>query len=239
VRTDVLGVGFDSLTMDEAVDRALEEIEQRGGNYMVTPNPEIVWLCKKDEALRRIVDEAALVLPDGVGITLGAKILGRPLKTRLPGIDVIACLLAEMARRDQSVFLYGAKPGIAERAEEKLKAKYPGLRIVGTADGYSDDVPVIENIQVAAPDLLLVCLGAPRQEKWMATHMGQVNAGLMAGLGGALDVFSGEVERAPEIWRKLGLEWLHRLLREPRRIGRMIRLPLFLFAVIWQRVRGK
>ena len=239
MRTDVLGVGFDSLTMEQAVKRAQEEIEKREGRYMVTPNPEIVWLCRKDEALRRIVAEAALTLPDGVGITLGAKILGRPLAARLPGIDVITCLLTEMAQRAQSVFLYGAKPGIAERAAENLTAKHPGLQIAGTADGYTEDGPVIEKIQALAPDLLLVCIGAPRQEKWMAAHRGKLNAGFMAGLGGALDVFSGEVRRAPKAWQKLGLEWLYRLIREPRRIGRMLRLPLFVCAVIGQRLRGK
>ena len=113
MRIDVLGVGFDSLTMEQAVTQALEEITARRGRYIVTPNPEIVWLCRTDQALKQVIDGAALVLPDGVGITLGAKILGRPLKARLPGIDFAACLLREMAALGRSVFLYGAKPGIA------------------------------------------------------------------------------------------------------------------------------
>jgi len=237
MRTDILGVGFDSLTMEQATARALEEIAARSGRYIVTPNPEIVWLCRKDQSLGQIVDQAALVLPDGVGITLGAKILGRPLAARLPGIDFVTHLLAEMARQGQSVFLYGAKPGIAEQAGDSLLTRYPGLRIAGTADGYSDDTPAIAAIRAAKPDLLLVCLGAPRQEQWMAKHQNDLDVGLMAGLGGVLDVFSGTVKRAPEIFQKLGLEWFYRLCKEPRRIGRMMRLPLFLFAVIGQRIR--
>jgi len=237
MRIDVLGVGFDSLTMEQAVTQALEEITARRGRYIVTPNPEIVWLCRTDQALKQVIDGAALVLPDGVGITLGAKILGRPLTARLPGIDFVACLLAEMAQSGQSVFLYGAKPGIAERAGEVLLTRYPGLKIAGTADGYSDEEPTIAAIRAARPDLLLVCLGAPRQEQWMARHGASLDAGLMAGLGGALDVFSGTVKRAPKIFQKLGLEWFYRLCKEPRRIGRMMRLPLFLFAVIGQRFR--
>jgi len=235
----VLGVGFDDLTMAEAVGCALDAIESRTGAYVVTPNPEIVWLCRKDSALEQVVSEAELVLADGVGITLGAKILKRPLKARLPGIDFATVLMQEMAGRGQSVFLYGAKPGIAERAGAALLAQYPGLMLAGTADGYGDDGPVIDAIRAAEPDLLLVCMGAPKQEFWMAAHRGQLGAGLMVGLGGALDVFAGTVQRAPVGWRRLGLEWLYRLLKEPRRIGRMMRLPLFLLAVFGQRMRGR
>jgi len=239
VRIEVLGVGFDDLTMDQVVGRALDAIADRAGGYVVTPNPEIVWLCRKNPDLERIVNAAELVLADGVGITLGAKILRRPLRARLPGIDFATYLLEEMAQRGRSVFLYGAKPGIAKRAGQALMAQYPGLKIAGTADGYGEDGPVIDAIRAAEPDLLLVCLGAPKQEIWMAAHKGQLGAGLMVGLGGALDVFAGTAERAPVRWRKLGLEWLYRLMKEPRRIGRMMRLPLFLLAVVWQRIRRR
>jgi len=234
----VLGVGFDDLTVEQSVRLALGEITRRSGGYVVTPNPEIVWLCREDQALHQIIQEADLVLADGVGIILGAKILGRPLQERLPGIDFAQRLMREMARKGQSVFLYGAASGVAVRAGENLADNYPGLRIVGTADGYGEDGPVIGAICEAKPDLLLVCLGAPKQEKWMAAHRGQLDVGLMLGLGGALDVFSGKTQRAPEIWQKLGLEWLYRLIREPRRARRMLRLPLFLLAVIGQRLRG-
>ena len=238
MRTVVLGVGFDDLTMEEAVSLALDEIECRGGGYVVTPNPEIVWLCRENPDFATLVSEARLVLADGVGITMGAKILGRPLKGRVPGIDFGTALFSALAQRSGTVFLYGAKPGVAVRAGENLEAQYPGLRVSGTIDGYGDPEAAAEAIRAVQPDLLLVCLGALRQEQWMAKYQGTLGAGLMAGLGGALDVLSGEVERAPKGWQRLGLEWLYRLLKDPRRIKRMIKLPLFLFAVIAERIRG-
>ena len=137
-----------------------------------------------------------------------------------------------------SLFLFGAKPGVAEKAAENLKSQYPGIVIAGCEDGYhTDDPSVFAHINEAAPDLLLVCLGAPKQERWMAES--GASAGLMAGLGGSLDVFAGVVKRAPEAWCRLGLEWLYRLLSDPRRLGRMMKLPLFLFKVIGQRIRGR
>jgi len=238
VRINVLGVGFDNLNMNEAVSQALEEIAHRGEGYVVTPNPEIVWLCKENPDFAALVSKARLVLADGVGITLGAKILGQPLKARVPGVDFAAALFAELAKHGQSVFLYGAKPGIAERAGMNLEQQYPGLQIVGTANGYGNSTSVVEAIRTAKPDFLLVCLGAPRQEEFMAKYQGTLGVGLMAGLGGTLDVLAGEVTRAPKGWQKLGLEWLYRLLKDPRRAKRMLKLPLFLFAVIGQRIRG-
>ena len=240
MRTDVLGVGFDDLTMEEALSKAEAYLDGRQAAYIVTPNPEIVWECRKDLGLKAIVSEAALVLPDGIGIIYGAKILGRPLMGKLAGYDFAENLMARMAAAGKSVFLFGAKPGVAELAAEKLKTKYSGLVIAGTADGYfKDDGPVVDAINAASPDFLIVGLGAPKQERWMADRRGILSVGLMAGLGGALDGYAGTFQRAPLGWRKANLEWLYRLIKEPKRIKRQIRLPLFLFAVIWQRLRGK
>ena len=239
MRTEVLGVGFDDVTMEQAVEQALLLMETRNGGYLVTPNAEIAWICRKDPSVGALVADAELVLADGVGITLGARILGRPLQARVPGSDFIVQLLKQMAQREQSVFLFGAKPGIAVTAGERIVEQFPGLRVVGTADGYGDDTQVAEAVQEAKPDLLLVCLGAPKQERWMSAQQGSLDVGLMAGLGGMLDVFAGVVERAPERWCRWGFEWLYRLIKEPRRAKRMLKLPLFLFAVIGERLRGK
>lgn len=240
MRVDVLGVGFDDITMDEAVDKALNILDGDRAEYVVTPNPEIVWMCRDDEELNDIVNSASLVLPDGIGVIYGAKILGRPLKSRIPGIDFIQKLFGRLRNTSKSVFLFGAKPGVAEAAAENLKKTYPGLIIAGTADGYfKDDAVPLEKINSAKPDLLLVCLGCPKQEKWMYNNRDKLDVKLMAGLGGSLDVFAGTVKRAPEGFRKLGLEWFYRLIKEPRRIGRMMKLPAFLFAAIGQRLGGK
>ena len=239
-RTDVLGVGFDNVTKAEAVERALELIDAREGRYVVTPNPEIVMLAKENPALKEALAGADIVLPDGAGIVKGAAILGRPMKEKVPGIDFACGVMARLAERGGSVYLFGAKPGVAEAAAETLRTKFPGLVISGTSDGYfSDDGPIIEKIKDAAPDFLLVCLGAPKQELWMAKMSGKLPVGLMVGLGGSLDVFAGTVKRAPEAWQKLDLVWLYRLLKEPRRIGRMMKLPLFVIEAAGERLRGK
>ena len=240
MRTEILGVGYDDVTMAEAVCRGLELMAEHKAAYVVTPNPEIIMLARENPALVHAIADASLVLADGVGVTIGAKILGRPMKARVPGIDFASNLMAEMARREMSIFLFGAKPGVAEKAAENLSEKYPGLRIVGVNDGYfKDDTPIIEKINEAKPDFLFVCLGAPKQEIWMQTNASKLDVGLMAGLGGCMDVYAGNVQRAPERWQKMGLEWLYRLLKEPSRIGRMMKLPKFVFAVIGQRIRGK
>jgi len=233
----VLGVSFDNFTMDEATEKALDLMKNKSSAYVVTPNPEIVMLCKDNSVLSEAVNSATMVLPDGIGIVKGAKILGTPLKQKIPGIDFAQELFSIMAKRGMTVFLLGAKPGVAELAEKNLMRRFNGLKIVGTNDGYfKEGGPIIDKINAVSPDLLLVCLGAPKQELWMKDNADLMNVGLMAGLGGSLDVFAGVVERAPERWQKLGLEWLYRLKEDPSRAKRMSNLPKFGFAVLGRRL---
>lgn len=227
-RIDVLGVSFDDLTMEEAVEIALGFMQERRACYACTPNPEIVMAAKGDAALRAALSGAELVLADGVGITKAAAMLGTPLKSRVPGIDFASNVISRLAQRGGSVYLLGAKPLVAEAAAEKLTQTYAGIVIAGTNDGYfTDDAPVIEKINAASPDFLMVCLGSPKQELWMSANAGRLSCGLMAGLGGSLDVLAGNVQRAPETWRRLGLEWLYRVIKEPKRLGRVMKLPAF------------
>jgi len=240
MKTDVLGVNFHNITMDEAVMTAMELMDKPGAKWVVTPNPEIVMLCREDSEMAAAVSEAALCLPDGIGVIYGAKILGRPLREKVPGADFAERVFAEMAKKGKRLFLFGAKPGVAEKAGENIAEKYPGIIICGSADGYfKDDAPIIAAINEAKPDFLLVCLGAPKQEKWMKANAEKLCVPLMAGLGGSLDVYAGVVERAPEKWRRHNLEWLYRLLKQPTRFKRMLKLPLFLVAVVGQRIKGK
>ena len=232
MRVDVLGVGFDNITMDQAVAEGVRLMSTEGAHYAATPNPEIVEVCRADEDARAAVNGADLVLADGIGVIYGAKILGTPLKGRVTGIGFAQGLMARMAENGKSLFLLGAKPGVAEKAAGRLQEQYPGLRIAGTHDGYfQEDGPVIEAIRKSGADVVFVCLGAPKQEKWMRKNGAATGAHLLVGLGGCLDVFSGEVKRAPAVFQKLGLEWLHRLVKNPSRIGRMMKLPLFLVHV--------
>lgn len=191
-----------------------------------------------DESFRAILNEASLVLPDGAGVVLGAKILRTPLKEKVAGIDFAANLLGVLEETGGRLYLLGGKPGIAEQAAENMKKTHPKLCICGTADGYfKDEAPVIARINEARADVVFVCLGAPKQECFMHDHRAELNVRLMIGLGGSLDGFAGTVRRAPKWMIRLQLEWLYRLLREPSRIGRMMRLPKFVFAA-W-RARGK
>ena len=232
MRINVLGVGFDNVTMGEAVDRGMELLHSPGTHYVVTPNPEIVEVCRENPEAMRAVNGADLVLADGIGVVKGARMLGTPLKAKVPGIEFAAGLMEEMAAKGMSLYLLGAKPGVAETAGKRLEEKYPGLTIAGTHDGYfQDDGPVIEAIRNSGADAVFVCLGAPKQELWMARNGSATNARLLCGLGGSLDVFAGTVKRAPRFWSDHGLEWFYRLCKEPRRIGRMMKLPLFLVHV--------
>ena len=235
MKTDILGVAFDALTLDEAEERADALLRARKGGYIVTANPEIVLHSREDAAYAAAVNGADLVLADGVGDLYAARILRTPLPERVAGSDITPRLLSRLAKRGGSVFLSGARPGVAERAGEALQSAYPGLRIAGTENGYiSDETALFVSLEREQPDLLLLGLGAPRQELWMAKNRQRTNA-VMIGVGGLLDVFAGNIPRAPESWQKLGLEWLYRLLREPKRIKRMIRLPGILFLALRER----
>lgn len=232
MRIDVLGVGFDNLTLSEAVEKGCELLRREGTHYVVTPNPEIVEVCRENPAAREAVNGAALVLPDGIGVIRGAAMLGTPLKERVPGIEFAAGLLEKMAGEGMSLYLLGARPGVAETAAERLKERYPGLRVAGVHDGYfQEDGPIVADIRQSGADAVFVCLGAPKQELWMAKNGPATGARLLCGLGGSLDVFAGTVKRAPKFWCDHGLEWFYRLCSDPRRLGRMMKLPLFLIHV--------
>lgn len=235
-----MGVGFDDMTKAEFVARAEEMIRSGQRGYCVTPNAEIVYEAIHDEQFRQLLNEASLVLPDGAGVILGAKILGTPLKEKVAGIEFGEALCAAMAKCGGRVYFLGSKPGIADLAAQKLAEKYPGMVVCGTADGYfKDEQAVVEKINQAQPDVLFVCLGAPKQEKFMRQHFDELNAKLMLGLGGSLDGYAGVAKRAPQWMINLSLEWLYRLIKEPKRLGRMMRLPKFVLICGKEKLRRK
>lgn len=238
-RISVLGVGFDSVTLNEAIDVAYGFAQGNETRRIVTPNSEIVYMAREDEALKGILNSSDLVIPDGIGVVYASKILKTPLKGKVAGIELGEGLIKKLSDGSAGIFFLGAKPGVADLAAKNLSEKYPGIKISGTADGYfKDSDAVIEKINASGAKVLFVCLGAPKQELWMAENAQKLNVSLTLGLGGSLDVFAGTVERAPKIFIKLGLEWFYRLIKEPWRIGRMMSLPKFLLTVIFKGRKG-
>lgn len=238
MRIDVMGVGFDNVTMAEAMERSAALLDGSGSTYCVTPNAEIVYEAVQDPEFRDLLNRAGLVLPDGAGVVLGAKILGTPVKQKVAGIEYGEQLCELLAHRGGRLFLLGSKPGVAEQAAEKLLERHPGLTICGTADGYfKDDAAVVEQVRSTRPDVVFVCLGAPKQEKFMAAYADAIGARILVGLGGSLDGYAGNVKRAPRWMIRCNLEWLYRLIKEPSRLGRMMRLPKFVLLCLGEKGR--
>ena len=239
-RICVRGVFFDNVTLDEAAQllRAAAR-ENRSGVSVFTPNSEIVQLCIEDASLRDTINEGGLIVPDGIGVVKAARILGTPLKEKVAGVELGRLVMAFAAEEGYPVALVGGKPGVAEEAAAAMQAAYPGLSVCLTADGYfkkegGENEAVLSRIRESGARIVFVCFGAPAQEKWIAANRDKLpGVNLLLGLGGSLDVYSGRVKRAPAIFVRLGLEWLYRLLKEPKRIGRMMNLPKFYFGT-WQ-----
>ena len=234
-RVFICGVGFDRVTAKEAEDRLFAALDGQGGQLsLFTPNPEIVELACRDPELFRILNTAGLSVADGVGVIRAARILGDPLPERIPGVELGEAMLAYCAAkgREYPVWLLGGKPGVAEKAAEAMEKKYPGLFVAGTADGYFDEAQspqIAGRIASSGAVLLLVCLGAPKQEKWIDAHRAEMpGVRVFGALGGSLDVYAGEQKRAPRIFCRLGIEWLWRVVRQPSRIRRLFAVPAFL-----------
>lgn len=241
MKINIRGVNFDNLTLSETVERILTRLKNGEQTAVFTPNSEIVQACIEDNSLYPIINSAEVICPDGIGVVKAARILKTPLKGKVAGIEVGEKLIASLADGSKTVFLMGSKPGIAEQASESLQKKYPGVRIVGTNDGYfkkegEENDRVIEKINASGADVLFVCLGAPAQEKWIYANRAKLNVTVMLGLGGSLDGYAGVVKRAPKIFIKLGLEWFYRLLCEPWRFKRMLKLPKFYLGTVWYKM---
>lgn len=230
-KIDVLGVKFDNVNMQEAINKCKEFLNGDNGNLIVTPNPEIVMKANEDSEFMEIINNASLVIPDGIGIIKAGNILGTPLKERVAGYDLICNLLEEGKDGSISFYFLGSKPGIAEIAKEKMELKYPGIKILGTHDGYfksEEEGTIINEIKSLKPDVLLVGLGMVKQEKLINRYLNDGAFKIGIGCGGSIDVLSGTVKRAPKIFIKMHMEWAWRLIKQPTRIGRMMVLPRFL-----------
>ncbi|WP_226581204.1 WecB/TagA/CpsF family glycosyltransferase [Halobacillus litoralis] len=232
MKEQFLGVDVSSHSYEQLKRSVLEDINQKRQSFIVAINPEKILKAQEDQNLKELLNKATYQIPDGVGVLLASRVNKGNIKERVTGIDMLLTLCEQASEHGKSVFLYGAKPGIAEEAKDRLKEKYPNLKVAGVLDGYEkDEAKVIRTINESEADILFVALGSPRQEYWIVDHMKDLNVNIFQGVGGSFDVISGRVKRAPAIFQRFGLEWLYRLISEPWRIKRQIRLPLFLLKV--------
>ena len=234
-KVNILGVNVDMVTIHQAADRIMDFFNEDRLHSVFTPNSEIIMAAYRDEEFCKILNNADLLTADGIGVVYASRILKKPISERAAGYDIARKVLEKLNYTDHKLFLFGGKPGVAEEAAENLKKEYKELNIVGTRNGYfkpEEETDIAEQINASGADIVFVCLGAPKQEKWINSHKDELDVKVAMGIGGSLDVFAGRVERAPDFWCKIGMEWFYRLAKEPKRIGRMMDLPKFAATVI-------
>ena len=243
-KLSIMGVRIDNLSMDEVLKIAEEKIEKNEQYIIYTPNTEFIMMCQKDEEFLNLMNESDINIPDGIGLIYAGKIKKHPLKEKVGGYDLSVNLLKMANDKGLKLYVVGGKPGVAEAAMENVREKYPGIKIVGAQHGYfkgthlgkkghEEELAVIEDINKHQPHILFVGFGAKKQELWIEYNKDLINANVIIGNGGTLDGLAGIVKRAPDIFIKLGLEWLYRLMKEPKRIKRQIVLPVFMLKVIF------
>lgn len=234
-RIAILNVMIDVVTMKEAVTVVKQFILQKKPHLVVTPNAEIVMMANKDKQLAHIINHADLVVPDGAGVVWAARYQGDNMPERVAGYDLVQNLLIEAAREKYRIYMFGGAPGIAEKAKKIAEERYPGVQIIGTRNGFftkEDEPEIVNAIKGCQPDILLVALGVPRQEKWLYKYKEELKVPVAIGVGGTFDVMAGVVQRAPLWMQHANLEWLFRLLSEPKRAIRMLALPRFVIQVM-------
>ncbi len=228
---EITGIKVDNVNMDEAAGALAGYLDTEACSMVFTPNSEILLEAIKNRELEAALNDGQLVVPDGIGVVIASRFYGTPVKEKVAGIDLMLRLMEIADSRGKSIYLLGGKPGVAEEAAIKLTEKYGGLRIAGTRDGYfkiEDEEKIISEINGSKADILLVALGAPKQENFIYKRRNELKVRIAMGVGGSLDILAGKAKRAPEFYQRAGLEWFYRLMKEPWRIGRMMRLPKFI-----------
>jgi N-acetylglucosaminyldiphosphoundecaprenol N-acetyl-beta-D-mannosaminyltransferase len=240
-RIELLGVPVDCVNLSQALGVVEEMIQCDRPGTVIAVNPEKVIKARKNPGLLAPLREARLLIPDGIGVVMAARLLGLGRMERVPGSDLMPAICALAARKGYRIFLFGASPEVNRDAMFVLKRRFPGIRIVGGQHGYlkEDEMPdLIDRINASGAEVLFIALGSPRQEAWLARYLPLLKVKVCQGVGGTFDVLSGRVKRAPAVFRRIHLEWLYRLLSEPRRLLRQTALPRFAMRVLWQFVIG-
>lgn len=241
-KVNILGVNVDMVTIEQAADKIMEFLGEDKLHSVFTPNAEIIMAAYRDKEFADILNRSELLTADGIGVVYASRILKKPISERAAGYDIACRVLDKINESGHKLFLFGGKPGVAETARDRLLEKYPKLNIVGTRNGYfkpEEDAEIVAEINNSGADIAFVCLGAPKQEKWIDAQRDNLKVKVAMGIGGSLDVFAGTVERAPAFFCNHGLEWLYRLYKEPWRFGRMMELPKFAATVFLKGKRYK
>lgn len=242
-RLRVLDAPVDLVNMDQAlefVDRYIRNADKAG--YILAVNPEKVYALRENEFLRHLFNNAALLIPDGIGMVIALLFLHRQKVCRVPGADLMLKICERSAEAGYRIFIFGSSEEVNKGAVLKLQRRYPGIHIVGRSNGYrkpEEMEQLINDINRSGADILFVALGSPRQEEWIQRNLSSLNVKIIQGIGGTLDTITGRVKRAPVFFQKMGLEWLYRLLMQPSRIKRQLCYPIFVFEVILLKLRGK
>lgn len=232
---ELFGLTVHALDYSEALEKVREFIRLRKPRWAVCINPEKAVKASRSKELHHLLQQGDLCLADGIGIVLAARVLQGKKLQRITGIDLMKAVVADAGEQGYSLFLLGSKPGVAEVVAQKWQDRHPGLQVAGVQHGYftkAEEPGIVQTIRKLSPDILLVALGSPRQERWIMDKLGQLEIPFLMGVGGSFDVEAGVTVRAPLFWQKAGVEWLYRLLKEPRRITRMGYLPRFAWLVL-------
>lgn len=234
-KVKILGVTVDSITMRDALARIEKYLKERKPRLIATANAEMIMRATSDMELKKILNDANLVVPDGAGTVWAARHLGCDMPERVAGYDLAQELMRVAPKKGYKFYFFGSAPGVADKAKAKAEELYPGIKVVGTRDGFfkpEDEAQIIADIKAVKPDVLLVALGVPKQEKWLYAHMKELKVPVSIGVGGTFDVMAGVMQRAPLWMQKAKLEWLFRGLKQPSRAGRLMALPKFVFRVM-------
>lgn len=238
---NILGVQFNNLKKSNALEIIVKKIKKNEQVFVITANPEIVMYANRNADYKRLINTSDLIVADGIGVIYGSKILRQPLLERIAGYDLLIELLKQSSEHNLRVYLLGAKEEIVNKAKANIMHDYPNINIVGTHNGFFDieNMSIMEEVENAKPQIIFVAMGFPKQEQWISKYFERGNTGLGMGVGGSFDVLSGETKRAPKWVQKVHLEWLYRLINDPKRAVRMLDLPKFIIEVIKQRGKSE
>ena len=231
----ILGVRVNDVTYQQVLAHIESWIESGDTHQIATVNVEFIMEARRNPAFQRVLAQASLCVPDGIGVVWAARRQGRPVRQRVAGIDLVEKIAARAAQRGWRIYFLGAAPGVAERAATVLSQRYPDLKVAGCYAGSpraEEQDEIAGWVRAARPDVLLVAFGAPKQDLWIARNQARTGAPVAVGIGGSFDFIAGVAQRAPHRVQRLGLEWLYRLIKQPWRLRRQLAIPRFMWLVL-------